>query len=72
MAWRRWGFGLVSHNTVNRTKRLKRGCGECGGSIEFPAELVGTLTPFPRCGKQTELLLAALPEEPAAPRKVIL
>jgi hypothetical protein len=57
---------------MNRTKRLKGVCGECGGSIEFPAELVGTLTPCPRCGKQTELLLATPPEEPSVPRKAIL
>jgi rRNA maturation protein Nop10 len=57
---------------MNRTKRLKGVCSECGGSIEFPAELVGTMMPCPRCGKQTELLLAAPPEEPAVPRKVIL
>jgi hypothetical protein len=57
---------------MNRTKRLKGVCGGCGGSIEFPAELVGTMTQCPRCGRQTELLLAAPPEEPAVPRKVVL
>jgi hypothetical protein len=57
---------------MNQTKRLKGVCGECGGPIEFPAELVGTLAQCPRCRKQTELLLAAPPEEPAVPRKVIV
>jgi hypothetical protein len=57
---------------MNGTKRLKGVCSECGGSIEFPAELVGTMSQCPRCRTQTELLLAAPPEEPAVPRKVII
>jgi len=57
---------------MNRTKRLTGVCTECGGSIEFQAELVGTMTRCPRCGKQTELRLAAPPEEPAVPRKAIV
>ena len=57
---------------MNPTKRLTGVCGECGGPIVFKAELVGTMTQCPRCGKQTELLLAAPPEEPAVPRKVIV
>ena len=57
---------------MNRTKPLTGVCSECGGSIEFPAELVGTMTQCPRCRKQTELTLAVPPEEPALPRKIIL
>ena len=57
---------------MNPTKRLSGICSECGGSIEFPAELVGTVTQCPRCRKQTELTLAAPPEEPTVPRKVIV
>jgi hypothetical protein len=57
---------------MNPTKRLTCLCGECGGSIQAPAELVGTVTPCPRCGKQTELKLAVSLEEPAVPRKVII
>ena len=57
---------------MNQTKRLQGACSECGGSIEFPAELVGTMTQCPRCGKQTELLLSAPPEEPSVPRKAII
>jgi hypothetical protein len=57
---------------MNRTKRLTGACSECGGSIEFQAELVGTMATCPRCRKQTELMLATPPEEPAVPRKVIV
>ena len=57
---------------MNQTKRLQGVCSQCGGSIGFPAGLVGTMTPCPRCGKQTELLLAAPPEEPTVPRKAII
>ena len=58
--------------TMNPTKRLTGVCSECGGSIQFPAELVGTMTTCPVCKKRTELTLAAPPEEPAVPRKVII
>jgi hypothetical protein len=57
---------------MNRTKRLKGACTACGGPIEFPAELIGTMTQCPRCRQQTELRLAAPPEEPAAPRKIVV
>jgi hypothetical protein len=57
---------------MNRTKRLKGTCGECGGPIEFPAELIGTMTTCPRCRKQTELMLTAPPEEPLVPRRIII
>ena len=57
---------------MNRTKRLTGVCSECGVSIEFAAEQVGTMTQCPRCRKQTELTLAVPPEEPAVPRRVII
>jgi hypothetical protein len=56
---------------MNPTKRLTGVCSECGGSIQFPAELVGTMSQCPRCRKQTELTLADPPQEPALPRKAI-
>jgi hypothetical protein len=56
---------------MNPTKRLTGACGECGGSIEFQAELVGTMTQCPRCRKQTELSLAVPPEEPAVPGRIL-
>ena len=57
---------------MNQTKRLTGVCSECGGSIEFQAELVGTMATCPRCRKQTEFMLAAPPDEPGIPRKVIV
>lgn len=54
---------------MNRTKPLQGACTQCGGLIEFPAEMIGTLAQCPRCRKQTELLLAAPPEAPSLPRK---
>src|ERR1039458_800228 len=57
---------------MNHTKRLEGACSECGGSIEFPAELVGTLTQCPRRGEQTEMLLPAPPDESSVPRKAIV
>ena len=57
---------------MNRTKLLQGVCSECGGPIEFPAELVGTTTQCPRCRKQTELTLAVPPEEPAVPQRIIV
>jgi hypothetical protein len=56
---------------MNRTKHLAGVCSECGGSIEFQAELVGTMATCPRCRKQTALMLPAAPEEPAVPPRVI-
>ena len=65
-------FVVSSPDTMNPTKRLTGACSECGGSIEFPAEQVGTMTQCPRCGKQTELTLPVLPDEPTVTRKVIV
>ena len=57
---------------MNRTKRLTGACTQCGGPIEFHAEMIGTLAQCPLCRKQTELLLAAPPAEPLIPRKVLI
>ena len=57
---------------MNPTKRLTGVCSECGGSIEFRAELIGTIAQCPRCRKQTELTLAPVPDEPLVPRKAII
>jgi hypothetical protein len=57
---------------MNPTKRLTGACSECGSPIQFPAELIGTMTTCPRCRKQTELRLESPPEEPAVPRKTIV
>src|SRR5664279_3442505 len=57
---------------MNPTKRLSGVCSECGGSIMFQAELVGTMTQCPRCGKQTELALPVPVDEPVVSRKIIV
>ena len=57
---------------MNRTKRLTGVCSECGGPIQFPAELVGTMTQCPRCRKQTELMLAVPTEEEPGSRKMLV
>ena len=57
---------------MNRTKRLKGICTECGSPIEFPAEMIGSMAQCLRCRKQTQLLLAPPPPEPAQPRKVVI
>jgi hypothetical protein len=57
---------------MSRIKFLKGPCGQCGGNIEFPAEMVGTVAECPHCGKSTELFLAVPKQEPALPGRVIL
>jgi hypothetical protein len=57
---------------MNRTKRLKGACTQCGGPIEFLAERIGSTAQCPRCRQQTELLLASPPAEPLVPRKVVI
>ena len=57
---------------MNGTKRLTGVCSECGGPIEFQAELIGTVAMCPRCRKQTELMLASPSAEPSVPRKAII
>ncbi len=55
-----------------RTKRIQGECQQCGGSLEFPAERIGLTAQCPRCGKETELMLATPAQEPMIPRKVIV
>jgi len=57
---------------MNQTKRLTGVCSECGGSIQFQAELIGTVATCPRCRKQTELMLESPTIEPSVPRKAII
>jgi hypothetical protein len=57
---------------MSRTKYLKGECQQCGGHLEFPAETIGMPIPCPHCGQTTELVLAAPPQEPTVPSKVIL
>ncbi len=57
---------------MNRTKKLQGPCAHCGGSIEYPVDLIGTTTRCPHCGQSTELVLAKPPQEPAVPRRLII
>jgi hypothetical protein len=57
---------------VNRTKFFRTTCAHCNGPIEYPAELVGTSTPCPHCGENTELDLPAPPVESGVPRRLIV
>lgn len=52
-----------------KIKNLRGECQHCGGLVEFHAEHVGTTAECPHCGQQTELLLAAPPEEESPVRK---
>jgi len=52
-----------------KIKNLRGECQHCGGTIEFHAEHVGANAECPHCGQQTELLLAAPPEEASPVRK---
>lgn len=54
------------------TKSLRGQCSQCGGSLEFPAEAVGTTGDCPLCGKPTELMLAAPVPERAVPVRTII
>jgi hypothetical protein len=57
---------------MTRTKFLKGECQHCAGHLEFPVEMAGLSTECPHCHEQTELLLAAPPEEPTVPRRTIV
>ncbi len=57
---------------LRSTKKIQGNCSHCGGSLEFPAELVGTVAACPHCGQQAELLLARPLEEPTIPRRVLV
>ncbi len=57
---------------MNPGKRLAGPCGHCGRSIEYAAHLVGTTAACPYCGQPTELRLAAPPQEPSIPKRVVV
>ncbi|HWQ93750.1 MAG TPA: FxLYD domain-containing protein [Clostridia bacterium] len=56
---------------MNR-KFLEGDCTECGKRLKYPAEIIGTVTKCPYCGKQTELLLAEPEHQSTVPRKAII
>jgi hypothetical protein len=56
---------------MQRTKYLKGPCSHCGGSIEYPAQMVGLPTQCPHCGQQTELSLETPAQEPAISRRAV-
>jgi hypothetical protein len=56
---------------MQRTKNLRGECSQCGGPFEFAADLIGTTVDCPHCGKPTELMLAAPPEEKSVWRKAV-
>jgi len=55
-----------------RTKQLQGQCQHCGSPLVFPAESIGLMAPCPRCGQETELMLATPPQEPLIPRRVVV
>jgi hypothetical protein len=57
---------------MTRTKLLKTPCLQCGGPIEFRAELIGTTIPCPHCALHTELRLGGPAPESPLPRRAIL
>jgi hypothetical protein len=54
------------------TKRLQGECQHCGGSLDFPAARIGLTGKCPHCARETELMLAAPPQEPWVPRRVLV
>ena len=56
---------------MHRTKNLRGECSHCGRPLDFPAEIIGTTVPCPYCGKPTDLMLAAPPEENSGSRKAV-
>jgi hypothetical protein len=57
---------------MSKNKFLNGQCQHCGGSLRFPAESIGQTTKCSQCGQNTELLLAAPPDEPTVPMKTIV
>jgi len=57
---------------MTQTKYLKGECSHCSCHLEFPADAIGMTTDCPHCGKTTELLLHAPPQEPTVPRRTIV
>ncbi len=54
------------------TKLLQGECQLCDGRFEFPADAAGTTATCPHCGKPTELMLAAPPQERTVPVRTII
>src|SRR5947209_8589970 len=57
---------------MGSTKYLKGECQNCGGHLEFPAEVAGLTADCPHCGKQTDLLLVTPKEEPVVSSRAIV
>lgn len=53
-------------------KKLTGPCAHCGGPIEFDPDSIGQTVRCPFCRRETELHLAAPPEEPAISRRLVL
>ena len=53
-------------------KNLKGECQRCGAYLEFPAERIGLTALCRHCRQETELVLAAPPQEPLIPRRVVV
>jgi hypothetical protein len=47
---------------MSETKHLKCPCGNCGGSIEFPAHGIGSAVNCPHCGEKTTLFAPPIDE----------
>ncbi len=57
---------------MSKTKFLKGECQQCGGHLEFPAEMAGMASECPHCRQPTDLVLVTPPEEPAVPRGTVV
>ena len=57
---------------MNRTKNLSGPCAHCGVPIEFRPEEIGGVVQCPRCGRETELTLAAPTPESSVPRGLVV
>ena len=57
---------------MKATKKLTGACEHCGGPIEFGANSIGLAVPCPYCRKSTGFHLAAPPEEPAIPGRIVV
>ncbi len=60
---------------MNGSKRkgyLTGACSHCGGRLEFPVDLVGTMAACPHCHQHTELLLESPSSEETVSRKAVV
>ena len=55
--------GHAACQLMPTTKDVQGECQHCGGLLRFPAEHLGMESECPHCGRATELILAAPPEE---------